>query len=344
MRQAIGWRRAAWLVLALAVLCSLPAAAHGRGAQPRETGLTFFIRVLGVGDDGKVRPLANAVAGVVPGHVRGTDRNGYVVVQASEHIAAGDYITVVASKDEYRDERVRLLVDRDVYTNASRAGSSLARFISSLLGRREAVITLTLQPEDDAGPEVQLLVQVKDEDLKPVRGAVVSLVQTDPYRLLPYKGFASEGGEVLFVLPRELFENGLQARVYAGIHGRRFSDVPDSVTRGRGQRLFLVVLGKDATWSGTWQRREVAGTMTLVQSASGDVTGTWTWNDGTGKVSGQNTGGRLTGTFSESCCSGSFDLRLDGKSFGGTYTCRTGCGGSGSFTGTCVGGACLKNR
>lgn len=97
------------------------------------------------------------------------------------------------------------------------------------------------------------------------------------------------------------------------------------------------------TWSGTWRRSEVPGTMTLAQSGS-TVTGSWTWNDGTGKVTGTTKDGRFTGKFTESCCAGTFDLHLSGKRFGGSYTCTRGCNGSGGFNGTCIAGGCLKNR
>ena len=98
------------------------------------------------------------------------------------------------------------------------------------------------------------------------------------------------------------------------------------------------------TWSGTWERTEIPGTtLTLSQSASGQVSGTWTWNDATGKVTGTSKDGTLKGTFAESCCAGSLELHLGAKSFSGSYSCTSGCNGTGPFSGTCKAGACLQN-
>ena len=102
-----------------------------------------------------------------------------------------------------------------------------------------------------------------------------------------------------------------------------------------------------STWSGTWSRAEdgVQGDLILTQSGS-SVSGRYTWNDGTGRVSGTVRGDVLSGAFNETHYRGAFQLRLSGKSFTGTYSGEnkdTGGSISGPFDGQCVSGACLEN-
>src|SRR5262249_33967588 len=109
------------------------------------------------------------------------------------------------------------------------------------------------------------------------------------------------------------------------------------------------------TWSGTWSRAEdgVAGNLILTQSgdpASGitSVSGHYTWNDGSGHVSGTVKGATFTGFFNETHYQGDFALTLsaDGKKFTGSYTGLnkdTNADISGPFDGTCIAGECLRN-
>lgn len=92
------------------------------------------------------------------------------------------------------------------------------------------------------------------------------------------------------------------------------------------------------TWTGTWTRNEVAGTLTLNQSGA-NVTGSYDWSGG-GTLSGTTTtNGVFTGTFSDSVGTGSFRIVLasDGGSYTGTYTGNFANGGgpfSGNFSGS----------
>jgi hypothetical protein len=119
--------------------------------------------------------------------------------------------------------------------------------------------------------------------------------------------------------------------------------------------LALVLLGfplgsygrarSNDTWSGTWARVEIAGNLILTQTGS-TVAGHYTWNDGSGTVSGTVSGATFTGGFNETHYQGSFVLTLSGKTFSGSYTGKnkdTGGDISGSFNGNCIAGACLKN-
>ena len=101
------------------------------------------------------------------------------------------------------------------------------------------------------------------------------------------------------------------------------------------------------TWSGTWSRAEdgVAGSLILVQSGN-SVSGHYTWNDGSGRVSGTVSGATFTGGFNETHYQGSFVLTLAGKTFTGSYTGKnkdTNGPISGPFDGTCIAGPCLQN-
>jgi FecR protein len=101
------------------------------------------------------------------------------------------------------------------------------------------------------------------------------------------------------------------------------------------------------TWSGTWSRAEdgVNGNLILVQSGN-SVSGHYTWNDGSGRVSGTVSGSTFTGGFNESHYQGSFVLKLAAKSFTGSYTGKnkdTGGPISGPFDGNCVSGPCSSN-
>ena len=178
-RRTARLRRVAFLVAATLLGCLLTAGAEGRG-PPTTFRISYFVKVIGVGDDGRVKPVPGAFVQIHPGEGAHTDRGGRVVVKAAASVIAGDYVEIEASADGFRDEHVRLFVDKDMYLNAQARQTAPGRLIQWLLGHHQPVITLTLQPEDDAGPTVQLVVQVKDEDLKPVAGAVVALHRTSP--------------------------------------------------------------------------------------------------------------------------------------------------------------------
>ncbi len=105
--------------------------------------------------------------------------------------------------------------------------------------------------------------------------------------------------------------------------------------------------GSADTWSGTWSRAEdgVNGNLILVQSGA-SVSGRYTWNDGSGRVSGSVSGATFTGGFNETHYQGSFQLKLSGKSFTGSYTGKnkdTGGAISGPFDGKCSFGPCSSN-
>jgi hypothetical protein len=107
--------------------------------------------------------------------------------------------------------------------------------------------------------------------------------------------------------------------------------------------------GAASTWNGTWARgaEGPAGNLILLQIGT-TVTGHYTWNDGSGTVSGSVSGATFTGGFNETHYEGSFVLTLSayGKAFSGSYsgTNRDTNGDiSGPFTGTCIGGDCLHN-
>jgi hypothetical protein len=100
-------------------------------------------------------------------------------------------------------------------------------------------------------------------------------------------------------------------------------------------------------WSGTWSRAEdgVNGNLILVQTGA-SVSGHYTWNDGSGRVSGTVSGAMFTGGFNETHYQGSFVLKLSAKSFTGSYTGKnkdTGGPISGPFDGTCSSGPCSSN-
>ena len=76
------------------------------------------------------------------------------------------------------------------------------------------------------------------------------------------------------------------------------------------------------------------------------MSGHYTWNDGSGTVSGTVAGSKFNGGFSETHYSGSFTLTLSGNSFTGSYTGKnkdTSGDVSGPFDGRCIAGPCLKN-
>lgn len=238
--RSILWRRAATLVLALGVGCLLTGGADGRG-PPSKFHITFLVHVLGVQDNGSVKPLRGATVSARPGWSAQTSATGYAVVGASESITAGEYVGIVAEADEYKPERVRILVDQNTWAQAQGQQSAAGRLIGWLLGHKRPVITMTLQQEDDAGPEVELVVDVHDDD-GPVQGASVTLHRTSPPIGPVASAYTSKNGEAIFLVPRELIEDGLQARVFAGHHGKKYSDIPTSVLRGGGKRRFLVLL------------------------------------------------------------------------------------------------------
>jgi uncharacterized Zn-binding protein involved in type VI secretion len=104
------------------------------------------------------------------------------------------------------------------------------------------------------------------------------------------------------------------------------------------------------TWSGTWAREEVSGNLILTQTGT-TVTGHYTWNDGSGTVSGtvSAAGQDFSGSFNETHYKGTFSLTLrgTGTTFTGTYdgiNKDTGGSISGPFTGQCIAGPCLQNE
>jgi hypothetical protein len=89
----------------------------------------------------------------------------------------------------------------------------------------------------------------------------------------------------------------------------------------------------------------VSGNLILTQTGA-SVSGHYTWNDGSGTVSGSVSGSTFSGSFNENHYQGSFTLTLSGKSFTGSYSGTnkdTGADISGPFTGTCIAGDCLSN-
>ena len=104
--------------------------------------------------------------------------------------------------------------------------------------------------------------------------------------------------------------------------------------------------GENETWSGTWSRNEAHGDMILHQA--GDVvSGHFTWNDASGKISGLVSGPLLSGTFTDNHYQGTYSLTLRGRQFTGSYRgINKDSHGpiSGSFSGTCIAGDCLRNR
>ena len=105
-------------------------------------------------------------------------------------------------------------------------------------------------------------------------------------------------------------------------------------------------LSENATWSGTWARHEINGNLTLHQT--GDlVGGRFDWNGCCGTLNGLVSGPLLAGSFNELHYSGTFELRLAGRQFTGSYRgINKDSHGpiSGSFSGTCIAGDCLRNR
>jgi hypothetical protein len=282
-----------------------------------------------------------------PGFITQTNANGYALVQASASVTPGEYVTIVAEHDDYNLAHVRLFVDRDVYVNAQRKQSLAGRLIGWLLGHKEPVITLTLQPRDDADPIVHLVVVVVDKDHEPVRGALVALEPTAPPLREFAHGYASAGGEAHFFVPRDLIEAGLQARVFAGRFGKKFSDISANVLRGGGERRFLVILGGESqpdTWSGTWTTN--FNTMTLTQNGT-SVDGRYAYDDG--HLSGTVTGNVLKGRWDEAPTragpndAGPFEFTLSGRTFTGRWRHDGDADWAGTWSGTCSSGPCLGN-
>ena len=245
-----GWgvfsRRLAALLLAAACGFLLTSGgAQGRGT-PAPFRVGFLVKVLGVDDSGTVVPLSDAVVGVHPGSTSGTDARGFAFVEASPSTIAGDVVTIDATKNGYAGDQVKLVVDRDTWVLAHRNVNLGTRYIAHLQGIKAPVITLTLTRQ--AGETVDLVVQVKDAQLKPVQGAVVGLNRLSPPIGPVTHSYTGVDGEATFFVPASLIESGLQARVHAGARGSRFSDIPTSVI-GSGQRIFLVILpGKPGTF------------------------------------------------------------------------------------------------
>jgi hypothetical protein len=103
----------------------------------------------------------------------------------------------------------------------------------------------------------------------------------------------------------------------------------------------------DDTWTGTWSRAEDNVSGVLILNESGKVVqGHYTWNDGSGHVSGVISGVTLDGTFNENRYRGSFSLTLSGTHFTGTYSGEnkdTHAPISGPFDGACINGPCEHN-
>jgi hypothetical protein len=295
-RQTARRRCVAFLVVATLIGCLLTAGAEGRG-PPTTFRISYFVKVIGVGDDGKVKPVRGAFVQIHPGDGGHTDLGGRIVVKAAASVIVGDYVEIEASADGFREEHVRLFVDKDMYLNAQARQTAPGRLIQWLLGHHQPVITVTLQPEEDAGPTVQLVVQVKDEDLKPLAGAVVALYRTSP-PIGPVSGFSytTKDGESTFFIPRELIETGLQARVSAGSRGSKFSDVSTSVLRGKGRRIFLVILsGKTGSFALVPSLTEVKNpNAPELKIAAGGGTAVW---DHTGPYGGAGKGGEWKVTY-----------------------------------------------
>ena len=237
----------------MALLGCLVAAfvAASSSGGPQEFRLSFYVHVVGVDEKNVARPLKNAEVRASPGYITRTNASGYAVVDAKPSVTVGEYVTIVAEHDDYNLAHVRLFVDRDVYVNAQRKQSAAGRLLGWLLGHKEPVITLTLQPRDDADPIVHLVVVVEDENDKPVKGALVALEPTAPPLREFAHGYTSAGGEAHFFVPSDLIAAGLQARVFAGRFGKKFSDISANVLRGGGERRFVVQLhGEDGCIDG----------------------------------------------------------------------------------------------
>ena len=230
------------MALLAAVACGLVVAgqAAGRGT-PKEFRIGFLVKVMGVEDSGKIVPLAGARVGIRPGTGSTSNASGYAFVEASAAVIAGETVTIFAEKQGFSPEQTDFFIDRDTYVLAQTNQTLGGRFISYLQGKKAPVITLTLQPEP--GEEVQLEIQVKDADLKPVKGAVVALDEPGPpLREVAHSYSEGPDGEATFVVPASLIENGLRVKVFGGKFGSRFSDVSTSVLGGGGRRIFVVTL------------------------------------------------------------------------------------------------------
>jgi hypothetical protein len=101
------------------------------------------------------------------------------------------------------------------------------------------------------------------------------------------------------------------------------------------------------TWEGTWERTELPGKHLLLTQTGSAVSGSYDWNDASGRVlEGKVSGATLTAGFRETHYEGSFTLTLAGKKFTGSYTGKnreTGGSIEGPFDGKCVAGACRSN-
>jgi hypothetical protein len=100
------------------------------------------------------------------------------------------------------------------------------------------------------------------------------------------------------------------------------------------------------TWSGVWSRNEIPGGKMFLTETGNVVSGTYNWNDGTGRLGGTTSGVTLSGAFHETHYQGSFELKLEGTQYSGSYTGinkDTNGDIAGSFSGKCLSGACLEN-
>jgi hypothetical protein len=273
----VNWRWQAYVrgpaALLVAAGCGLVLAsgAAGRGT-PAEFQLGFVVRVLGVEDSGKIVPLEGASVGVLPGGTSGSNASGYAFVKASPSVTAGETVTIFAQKNGYSTEHTKFFIDRDTLVRAQTNQTLPGRIISWLQGKKPPVITLTLQPQP--GEDVQLAIQVKDANLNPVKGAYVSLDEVGPpSREVSHSYSAGPDGEATFLVPASLVENGLQAKVFAGKSGSRFSDISTSVLGGGGRRIFVVVLpGANGSTGNTGATGEKSGTLLTIKLGSAEQT------------------------------------------------------------------------
>lgn len=118
---------------------------------------------------------------------------------------------------------------------------------------------------------------------------------------------------------------------------------------GAGEALGAV------TWSGAWTRDEHPGeTLAISQAGSATArgstaTGSYTWS-GTGTIRGDvwvvtSQRLRMTGSWNDKGGTGRFRIAMsfDLKSYTGTWGWGTNEAGGGTFTGSCIGGACASN-
>src|SRR5207247_1155480 len=130
-------------------------------------------------DKGAPHRLADAAAFVHPGSTAATNAQGVAFVLLPE-APYGEYVVVGAEKAGYKTESVRVLVTDANAVNEVTATTGVGNLFLALTEKRFPAITIALEPDNEAGPEVELVVQVEDENCQPVRGALVALDRTSP--------------------------------------------------------------------------------------------------------------------------------------------------------------------